>query len=135
VAAASCSDVYASHVLEHVGYNGDVLRALKEMHRVLRPGGRLRLSVPDLDVLCKLWLDPALSPAAHFEVMRMIYGGRTDEHDVHHAGFNYHLLAGFLTAAGFVRISRVADHREFRDTSTFAFLGKPISLNIEGFKP
>jgi len=46
-ADASADVVYASHVLEH--FNRDAaLRFLKECRRVLRPGGVLRLSVPDL---------------------------------------------------------------------------------------
>jgi predicted SAM-dependent methyltransferase len=44
-----CSEVYASHVLEHLGYNGEFQKALKEIYRVLKPGGRLRASVPDLE--------------------------------------------------------------------------------------
>jgi predicted SAM-dependent methyltransferase len=31
----SCSEVYASHVLEHLGYTGDLQKTLKSIHRVL----------------------------------------------------------------------------------------------------
>ena len=44
---ASFSAVYASHLLEHL-YLQDARRLLLECHRVLVPGGTLRLVVPDL---------------------------------------------------------------------------------------
>src|SRR5262245_37619550 len=53
---ASCEVVYASHVLEHLGYDVDVPRALREFHHVLVPNGDVLLSVPDLGILCRMWL-------------------------------------------------------------------------------
>ena len=46
-ADASATVVYASHVLEHFSRD-DALRFLEECRRILRPGGVLRLAVPDL---------------------------------------------------------------------------------------
>lgn len=46
-ADASAAVVYASHVLEHFRRD-DALRFLEECRRILRPGGVLRLVVPDL---------------------------------------------------------------------------------------
>ena len=81
----SCSEVYASHVLEHLGYNGELQNTLKGIHRVLKPGGRLRASVPDLDILCRIFVHPSLDEAGRFHIMRMMFGGRTTEFDVHYA--------------------------------------------------
>ena len=50
------AEVYASHVLEHFDYKDALVAALREWHRVLAPGGVLRLSVPDIDVLAHLLL-------------------------------------------------------------------------------
>lgn len=46
-ADAGAAVVYASHVLEHFNRD-DALRFLEECRRILRPGGVLRLAVPDL---------------------------------------------------------------------------------------
>jgi len=42
--------IYSEHVLEHVPYETGVY-FLRESHRVLRPGGVIRVSMPDLDDL------------------------------------------------------------------------------------
>lgn len=44
---AAVRHVYASHVLEHLDRH-EGARALREAHRVLEPGGTLRVVVPDL---------------------------------------------------------------------------------------
>jgi predicted SAM-dependent methyltransferase len=51
-AAATFEAVYASHLLEHL-YLADALRLLRECLRVLRPGGTLRLVVPDLGAIVR----------------------------------------------------------------------------------
>lgn len=55
VADASLQLVYSSHFLEHVPRT-HVAGLLKECHRVLRPGGLLRLVVPDLQEMCSCYL-------------------------------------------------------------------------------
>jgi predicted SAM-dependent methyltransferase len=130
----SCFEIYASHVFEHLGYNGELQSTLREVHRALKPGGMLRVSVPDLERLCKLFLHPSLDNAARFHVMRMMFGGRIDEFDVHFVGLTFEFLAAFLHEAGFRNIRRVPEFGLFRDTSTLHFAGVPISLNIEAQK-
>ncbi len=51
----SCDVVYASHVLEHFS-RGEARAFLKECHLVLRPGGLLRIAVPDLETIARLYL-------------------------------------------------------------------------------
>jgi predicted SAM-dependent methyltransferase len=134
LADESCSEVYASHVLEHLGYNGEIQRTLKGIHRVLKPGGRLRASVPDLETLCRLFLDPSLDLPGRFHVMRMIFGGRMSDYDVHYVGLNFDFLRTFLHESGFRDIRRVPEFGLFSDTSNLRFGGVPISLNVEAWK-
>jgi len=135
LADGSCGEVYASHVLEHLGYNGELQRALAEIGRVLAPGGMVRISVPDLEVLCRFFLDPNLTVEERFHVMRMMYGGRMDEHDVHYVGLSFDFLAAFLAGAKFTNIRRVAQFGIFNDTSNLRLKGELISLNVEAEKP
>jgi SAM-dependent methyltransferase len=52
---ASCDVVYHSAVLEHIR-RSDVKSFLAECHRVLKPGGIIRVGVPDLEKICQLYL-------------------------------------------------------------------------------
>jgi SAM-dependent methyltransferase len=48
--------VYHSHVLEHLR-RSDARAFIKECLRVLAPGGVLRVAVPDLEGICRLYLE------------------------------------------------------------------------------
>jgi SAM-dependent methyltransferase len=52
---ASCDVVYHAAVLEHLR-RADALAFLRECVRVLKPGGIIRVGVPDLERLCQLYL-------------------------------------------------------------------------------
>lgn len=54
--------VYGSHVLEHLEPDA-AARLLRECHRVLRPEGIVRIVVPDLEAIAKLYLE-SLAEAA-----------------------------------------------------------------------
>lgn len=131
---SSCSEVYASHVLEHLGYNGEIQRTLNGFHRVLKPGGRLRVSVPDLETLCRMFIHPSLDPQRRFYIMRIMFGGRINEYDVHYSGLTMEFLGSFLHEAGFVSISRVEGFGLFKDTSMLRLGDVLVSLNVEAFK-
>jgi predicted SAM-dependent methyltransferase len=124
-------EIYASHVAEHFDYKNELLATLMEWRRVMVPGGILYVSVPDLDVLARLFLDRvSLSFQDRFMVMRMIFGGHIDKHDYHLVGLNEEFLTDLLRAAGFTGARRVTDFGLFRDTSTMIFKSVPISLNL-----
>ncbi len=54
-AADSFDGVYGSHVLEHLEPQVGV-RLLQECYRLLKPGGIVRIVVPDLETIAKLYL-------------------------------------------------------------------------------
>jgi predicted SAM-dependent methyltransferase len=66
--------------------------------------------------------------------MRMMFGGRTTDYDVHYVGLNFEFLGGFLQETGFRDIRRVAGFGLFNDTSALLFGNVPISLNVEAWK-
>jgi predicted SAM-dependent methyltransferase len=129
-ADGSIAEIYASHVFEHLGYQAELPQVMAGIRRILRPGGTLRISVPDLDVLCRMFVHPALSPEARFHVMRIIYGGQMDAYDFHKVGFTLEFLTYFLAKHGFRDVRRVASHDLFDDTSRLVLFGHPISLNV-----
>ena len=121
-------------MLEHLGYLDDLPSALKEFHRVLQSGGALRLSVPDLETLCRLFLHPKLDMTARYHVMRIMYGGQSDQHDFHKAGLTEEFLRDYLQVAGFRGIARVESFGLFDDSSALRIGDIPISLNMQAVK-
>lgn len=129
-------EIYASHVLEHLDYREEIHQTLVEWRRVLVPGGRVYLSVPDLDVLARLFLDrEGLSFEERFRVMRMMFGGHVDEFDYHQVGLNDEILGNYLRKAGFSGIRKVPSFGIFADTSELQFKDVAISLNMMAEKP
>tara|TARA_R110002167_G_scaffold174438_7_gene373286 strand:- start:1406 stop:2077 length:672 start_codon:yes stop_codon:yes gene_type:complete len=130
------SEVYASHIVEHLDYKNELASTLKEWFRVLEPGGKIYISVPDLDVLAQLIISKdKLSVDERFFVMRMLFGGHIDEYDYHVVGLNEDFLTEFLTKAGYVKIVKTDGFGLFNDTSNMKFKGIAISLNVTAEKP
>jgi predicted SAM-dependent methyltransferase len=130
------AEIYASHVLEHFDYQSEIDSVLREWLRALAPGGKLYISVPDLDVLAWLFIQKdRFTPVDRFFVMRMIFGGHMDKSDYHFVGLNHEFLACYLHDAGYINIQRVDTFGFFSDTSCASFMGVPISLNMKAEKP
>ena len=49
--------IFTEHMFEHICYQ-DGGRLLKEAHRILKPGGRIRIATPDLAFLIRLYGQP-----------------------------------------------------------------------------
>ncbi len=122
-------EIYASHVIEHVPEKM-VLQTLKGIHRVLKSRGKFYVSVPDLDILCQMFMHPAAKPAVKWQVMRIMFGGQLDAHDYHYVGWNQVFMWDFLKLAGFSSAERVESFGMFNDTSEYKPYGFPISLNV-----
>lgn len=126
--------VYGSHVLEHFSYFAELPGVLASLDRIIRPGGRLLASVPDLDVLCRLFVDESLTPGERFHVMRMMFGGQSDPYDFHYAGLNMGIFGQFLATAGFREIYRIPSFDIFDDSSTIMIKDWLVSLNVVAIK-
>lgn len=134
--------IYACHVLEHFGRN-TYKAALAEWHRVLRPGGVLRLAVPDFGAAARLYLSGDL-PRGIEDVRGLVTGGQRDEYDFHGMIFDEASLGDALREVGFAETRlwdwRTTEHAHMDDYSQ-AYLphmdketGTLVSLNIEALK-
>jgi predicted SAM-dependent methyltransferase len=125
-----CEEIYCSHMLEHLG-QGEILPVLNGFYRLLAPGGKLSISVPDMDVLAWLFVNPQFKKSVKFEIMRIMYGGQIDEFDFHHIGLNFDFMYEYLCDAGFVGIERVESLGFFDDRSQSSMVNNiPFSLNL-----
>lgn len=136
--------IYASHVFEYFDLT-QAPEVLAEWARVLKPGGILRLSVPDFDQLMKVYaasndLTKILGPL--FGRMQI---ANTSHTIFHKMVYNSTLLIEILERGGFVDCERwdwrQTEHSHIDDHSQAYFPhmdkedGIQISLNIECRKP
>lgn len=117
----SVDEVYASHVLEHFPYEKTAL-VLNEWARVLKPGGIMRIGVPDMAKIVGSW-----GEASKKNLSRYLLGGHIDRDDVHGAVFDEDLLRVAMQQAGIGWVERFEPFAS--DTTTH-----PISLNMQGKK-
>jgi predicted SAM-dependent methyltransferase len=135
IASGTVEDVYGSHVLEHLGHRTELPKALSEIFRVLKPGGRLMASVPDLEILCAMFGHPEATARDRLSLMGFMFGAQEDEHDFHRTGLWWDYFGHLLHKTGFIDIRRVEKFGLFDDYSSFTFGGIAISLNVVAKKP
>ena len=116
---SSVDAIYSSHNIEHL-YPHEVPVAVREFHRVLKRGGYVVLTCPDLQSVCEAIVADQLtvplyqSPAGPISPIDILYGHRGfiqqgNEYMAHKSGFTYTTLtkefsdAGFRTLAGMRR--------------------------------
>ena len=131
--------VYASHVLEHFA-RAEVPRVLREWHRVLSPGGTLRLAVPNFEALCDVYLRTGSLQT----IIGPLYGRQDYLLNHHHNTFDHATLVNHLEAVGFVSCRawdwRLVEHGHIDDYSQSYIphmakdTGQLISLNVEATK-
>lgn len=139
----SAALIYACQVIEYFDRE-EVLDVLREWTRVLAPGGVLRLSVPNFQVIARLY-----SAGLGLEwFLGTLYGKIADGsggHVYHKTTYDEPSLAKVLTSAGLVDIRhwdwRKTEHADVDDFSQAYFphmekdKGLLFNLNMEASKP
>jgi predicted SAM-dependent methyltransferase len=126
----SVSVFYMSHVFEHIKQT-DINNTLQSLYKKLITGGTMYISVPDISVLAVLINSEHLNIDQKVHVMRMIYGGQTNNFDFHYFGYTFQIMEALLKINNFKNIVKVDNFELFQDTSNFKpYFNIPISLNV-----
>ena len=123
----SADKIYLGDVIEHMT-KFDAPKVLKEIHRILKPGGQFEITCPDaLWIMTQIvnntwdenanvdWLRQHQDPWDN--AMDYLFGGwrHPEEHKIpgmgHINGFHEESLKKLLEEAGFVKVYRVDDDR------------------------
>ncbi len=94
-------NVFSAHVLEHL-YRDQVRNCVREVYRVLKPGGVFRVSVPDLDIAVRNY-----DPKDPDKLLQLIYEAQQkSDKNRHHWMYNEHSMGRLLRGAGFREVVR-----------------------------
>jgi predicted SAM-dependent methyltransferase len=118
---SSFDSVVSEHTIEHLELHAELLPLLAELRRVLRPGGEIWLSCPDIEKICRSYVDHRMVDLIEDREKRWP-GYRFDEAPTshlinelfHQSGehknlFDFELVDWALRMAGFVDVRRVCE--------------------------
>jgi hypothetical protein len=119
--ADACADeVRSSHLLEHFSHRG-AHKVLAEWVRVLKPGGLMRLAVPDFETIAKKYI-----AGERGQYQGWICGGQVSPLDSHLAIYDWDSLGTLMRTCGLVGIHKWQGHDDCSQLD--------VSLNVAGYK-
>ena len=131
-------EIYCCHGIEHL-LKKEVLPCLKQFREKLRPGGRLRLAVPDFERIVQFWNESRAEEAVMFH----LFGRQENEGQIHFMCYTSAGLSTLMRKTGFKRVGRWEPLKESFQPRDNALHWVPsrngsgkifTSLNIEGWK-
>ncbi len=121
---ASVDGIVASHILEHFSHK-EVDAVLADWVRTLKPGGTLRVAVPDFENIAQEYVKGAVRGVPDEWI---VMGAQSDENDYHKSLFDKEHLRQRFANAGLVLLRPWTS--DIDDCAAYSF-----SLNLEGTKP
>jgi len=117
----SVDEIYASHILEHFGFE-ESFKVLKNWVSKLKVGGLLKIAVPDFRKISEKYL-----AGEKVNTSQYILGSHIDANDYHKALFDKQSLLALMGSVGLVDIKPW-------DSKVVDCASLPISLNLQGVK-
>jgi len=122
-------EILAVHVVEHF-WRWEVVNILKEWLRVLKPGGKLILELPNLESACKEFLkdpDKFASPSKDGQRTMWVFYGDPSWRDplmIHRWGYTPRSLARVMHEAGFINLKQEPAQFKLREPRDMRITGR-----------
>lgn len=126
----SANSIYGCHVFEHLPFHTQK-KVLLRWINILKPGGRLRLSVPDFDKLVDKFLLTGRDPLS---IQAPLMGGQDYPGNFHYAIFTGKHLGSLLHESGFVNVTAWHPRDEPSWPNDHSWTDS-VSLNLIAQKP
>jgi len=131
--------IYACHVLEHLGRH-NYMRALERWYKILKPGGIIRIAVPNFDAIVRHYR----ATSNLNSLIGLLYGGQDYDKNIHTYIWDFKTLSEDLRTVGFNNIQQYhwqyTEHSHIDDYSQCYIPhmdkenGTLMSLNIQATK-
>ncbi len=125
-AAGTFDEILSWSVVEHISWR-NIKEVLTNWKKVLKPGGKLEIWVPDLEYLCtmykegkmdehldKSYIDTAQKVIGHYSpsvwAMIKMFGGQDYQENFHAAMYDWATMQQMLTFIGFQQVERIAPY-------------------------
>lgn len=125
-AAGTFDEILSWSVVEHISWR-NIKEVLTNWKKVLRPGGKLEIWVPDLEYLCtmykegnvdehldKSYIEAAQKVIGHYSpsvwAMIKMFGGQDYQENFHAAMYDWPTMQQMLTFIGFQQVERIAPY-------------------------
>lgn len=102
--------VYSRLFLEHLP-RADAKEALSEMLRVLKRGGTVEITVPNIAYFCRLFVEEKGQKKEW--ALNKLYGFENYPEDHHYFGYDFEILARTLKETGFESIELVKGEEQY----------------------
>jgi len=149
----SVDEIYASHVIDYFD-RVEIIDILKEWYRVIKPGGIIRLAVPDFEAMATIYInnkrkgnnDPKKTfPLNGTDILFGRWEVKGYGFIYHKAAYDFLILEDLLKDIGFKNVKRWEFDEVFKDHINYddyaqAYIphmdknGTLISLNVEAEK-